>query len=58
MIIDQYLDSVKQELIREVYDEEFLRSIDLENFLEVYRIFEKYGFYFIDDIILNDLELF
>ena len=58
MIIDQYLDSVKQELIREVYDEEFLRSIDSENFLEVYRIFEKYGFYFIDDIILNDLELF
>lgn len=58
MIIAQYLDSVKQELIREVYDEEFLRSIDSENFLEVYRIFEKYGFYFIDDIILNDLELF
>ena len=41
MIIEQYLDSVKQELIREVYDEEFLRSIDSENFLEVYRIFEN-----------------
>ena len=58
MIVDSYLDLTKQKLLREVYGEDFLESIDEDNFLKVYHLFVQYGFYFIDDIILNNLELF
>ena len=58
MIVDRYLDLTKQKLLREVYEEDFLENIDEDNFLKVYHLFAQYGFYFIDDIILNDLELF
>lgn len=58
MIVDRYLDLTKQKLLREVYGEDFLESIDEDNFLKVYHLFVQYGFYFIDDIILNNLELF
>ena len=58
MIVDRYLDLTKQKLLREVYEEDFLENIDEDNFLKVYHLFAQYGFYFIDDIVLNDLELF
>ena len=58
MIVDSYLDLTKQKLLREVYGEDFLESIDEDNFLKVYHLLVQYGFYFIDDIILNNLELF
>ena len=36
MIVDRYLDLTKQKLLREVYGEDFLESIDEDNFLKVY----------------------
>ena len=35
-----------------------LNSIDEDNFIKIYNIFKKYNFYYIDDIIINYLEIF
>ena len=58
MFIDKYLNNVKLKLLYDVYDSEYINSLDEANFIKVYDILKKYKFYFIDDIILNYLEIF
>ena len=58
MFIDKYLNNVKLKLLYDVYDSEYINSLDEANFIRIYEVFRKYKFYFIDDIILNYLEIF
>jgi len=58
VFLEKYLNEVYYNIIINNYDEEYLNNIDEKNFLLVYMIFDKYKFYFTDDIILNYLEIF
>lgn len=58
MFYSRYLDDYYLEELFNNYDINFLRSIDEHNFNEVYNIFKKYNFDYIEDIIENYLEIF
>ena len=58
MFIEGYLNKTKFKLLCDVYDIDYIESLDIDNFNEVYELFRRYRFYFIDDIILNYLEIF
>lgn len=58
MFLDKYLNETKLKLLYNVYEEQYIKELDEENFKNIYTIFKKYNFYFIDDIILNYLEIF
>ena len=58
MIFDKYLNQSYLNILYTNYDENYLLSIDEDNFKDVYMLLKEEGFYFIDDIILNYLELF
>lgn len=58
MFLDKYLNETKLKLLYNVYEEQYINELDEENFKNIYTIFKKYNFYFIDDIILNYLEIF
>jgi hypothetical protein len=58
MFLDKYLDSFYYDLVCDNYDSFYLERLDETNFRDVYNIFSKYNFYFINDIILNYIELF
>ena len=58
MFLDKYLNETKLKLLYNVYEEQYINELDEENFINIYTIFKKYNFYFIDDIILNYLEIF
>ena len=58
MFLNKYLSSTYLELVYDNYDEEYLNLLDEENFDKVYWLLKSYNFYFIEDIILNYLELF
>ena len=58
MFLDKYLDNFYYDLVYDNYDSSYLESLDENNFVNVYNVFSKYNFYFINDIILNYMELF
>ena len=58
MFLDKYLDDFYYDLVYENYDSSYLEGLDENNFKAVYNVFSKYSFYFINDIILNYIELF
>lgn len=58
MFLDKYLNETKLKLLYNVYEEQYIKELDEENFKNIYELFKKYNFYFIDDIILNYLEIF
>ena len=58
MFIERNLNKTKFKLLCDVYDMEYISNLDEDNFNKVYEVFRKYKFYFIDDIILNYLEIF
>ena len=58
MFLEKYLSKENFATLLENYDEKFLNSLDEKNFLKVYKVFKKYDFYFINDIILKYLDLF
>ena len=58
MFIDKYLNNVKLKLLYDVYDSEYINLLDETKFIKIYEMFREYKFYFIDDIILNYLEIF
>lgn len=58
MFLDKYLDNFYYDLVYNNYDSSYLEGLDENNFRDVYNIFSKYNFYFINDIILNYMELF
>lgn len=58
MFLEDYLDRTKLNLLYATYEEWYIEGLDKENFLDIYNLFKKYNFYFIEDIILNYLEIF
>ena len=58
MFLDKYLNSTYLDLIYSNYEEDYINLLDEENFNKVYMLLKNNNFYFIDDIILNYLELF
>ena len=58
MFLDKYINSTYLDLIYDNYDIEYINLLDEDNFEKVYLLLKNYNFYFIDDIILNYLELF
>lgn len=58
MFLEKYLSDIYLDIIYSNYEKSYLNTLDEENFKEVYNVFKKYNFYFVDDIILNYLEIF
>ena len=58
MFLDKYLSDIKLKLLYDVYEEEFIDNLDENNFIEIYNVFKKYGFTYIDDIIRMYLIIF
>lgn len=58
MFLEKYISEFYFKQILENYEEEYLNNLDENNFLEIIRLFQKYEFYFIEDIILNYLQIF
>ena len=58
MFLNKYLDSFYCDLVYDNYDFSYLEGLNENNFKNVYNIFSEYNFYFINDIILNYIELF
>lgn len=58
MFLDKYLDNFYYDMVYDNYDSSYLEGLDENNFVAVYNVFSKYNFYFINDIILNYIELF
>ncbi len=58
MFIEKYLSPTKFNLAYDNYEEWYLEGLDEENFIKVYNIFKKYNFYFVEDIIVDYLEIF
>ena len=58
MFLYKYLNAINYEEILDSYDEHFLKNLEEKKFIIIYKIFIKYNFYFIEDIIIKYLELF
>ena len=58
MFLDKYLNSTYLDLLYSNYEEDYINLLDEDNFNKVYLLLKSYNFYFIEDIILNYLELF
>ena len=58
MLLKKYLGESKFNLLLDAYEEFYLNDLDETNFIEIYNLFKKYNFYFVDDIILNYFEIF
>ena len=58
MFLYKYLDNYYYDLVYDTYESSYLESLNENNFINVYNVFSKYNFYFINDIILNYMELF
>lgn len=58
MFIHKYVSDFYFTQIMFNYDIQFLSSLNEEKFLKIYNLFKEYNFYFIEDIILNYLEIF
>ena len=58
MFLHKYLNSLYLDLVYSNYEVDYINSIDEDNFNKVYVLLKNNNFYYIDDIILNYLELF
>lgn len=58
MFLSKYLDEFYYNLLLDNYEMNYLNSLDENNFLLIYNLFKEFNFYFINDIILNYLEIF
>lgn len=58
MFLNKYVNETYFNMILNNYEEDYLFSLDEKKFTTNYYIFNKYNFYFINDIILKYLELF
>lgn len=58
MFLEKYLDEFYYNMVLDNYEYEYLKTLDEDNFKEVYNLLKKYNFYFINDIILNYIEIF
>jgi len=58
MFLEKYVNKLYLDLIYSNYDERYINSLDENNFIKIYELLKQYNFYFINDIILNYLEIF
>ena len=58
MFLENYLDEFYYNQLIDNYDYNYLCSLDYNNFKLIYDILVKYNFDYINDIILNYIELF
>ena len=58
MFLNKYLNSTYLDLVYSNYEEDYLKLLDENNFSKVYMLLKSNNFYYINDIILNYLELF
>ena len=58
MIFDKYLNDTYLDILYSNYNLDYLKSIDSNNFIEIYNLLKNKGFYFIDDIIINYMDMF
>ena len=58
MFLDKYLNPTYLDLVYSNYEKDYINLLDEDNFYKVYMLLKNNNFYFIDDIILNYLELF
>lgn len=58
MFLKKYLNEFYYNEVLDNYKEEYLSALEEEEFIEIYKLFKSYGFYFMEDIILKYLEIF
>lgn len=58
MFLDKYLNKIYLYLLYDKYEEWYINQLDENKFINIYNLFKEYGFYFINDIIVNYLEIF
>mgnify|MGYP004464769549 FL=1 len=58
MFLQKYVSEFYYNQILDNYKTEYLKLLDEQNFLKIYKLFVEYKFYFIEDIILKYLEIF
>lgn len=58
MFLEKYLDNFYYNKVIDNYDYDYLSSLDIKNFNEIYDVLIKYKFDYIQEIILNYLDLF
>lgn len=58
MFLDKYLNPAYLDLIYDNYEEDYINLLDESNFNKVYILLKNNNFYFIEDVIINYLELF
>ena len=50
MFLERYLDEFYYNMVLDNYEYEYLKTLDEDNFKEVYNLLKKYNFYFINDL--------
>lgn len=58
MFLTKYLNSFYYNELLDNYQEEYLNTLDEENFIKIYSLLKKCNFYYIEDIILKYLPIF
>ena len=58
MFLNKYLDEFYYNLLLDTYEEEYLNDLDENNFIKIYNLLNEHNVYFINDIILNYIEIF
>lgn len=58
MFFEKYLNPIYLDLLYDNYEQDYLNLFDENNFKEVYQLLKENNFYFIEDIIINYLDLF
>lgn len=58
MFFYKYLNNIYLDILYEKYDEIYLKRYDENKFINIYNLLKEYNFYFIEDIIINYLEIF
>ena len=58
MFLEKYLDDFYYNMVVDHYDYSYLEGLDEDNFKEIYKLLKEYHFYYINDIVLNYIEIF
>ena len=57
-MLNEILSSNKLKLLYDKYNDYYIEGINYDNLISIYNLFKKYKFYYIDDILVNYLEIF
>ena len=57
-MLNKILSGNKLKLLYNKYNDYYIEGIDYDNLISIYNLFKKYQFYYIDDILVNYLEIF